>query len=251
MTGKAVAAQNAGQNGGQNAGQNAGQNGGAGIGLVIFDCDGVLIDSEMLSAEVMITELAAVGVTIDFAHVRQHFLGRSFPTVAQSIRDSFRVSLPVDFEARYRANLLTRFETELQPTPGIRRVLETLTLPKCVATSSSPPRVARSLAIVGLDRYFKGAVFTASMVSRGKPAPDLFLHVAAVMGVPPARCLVIEDSRPGILAAQAAAMPVLVYTGGKHLQGRAPDLEIPAPAFDNWADFPHLMQSLHPDGAAL
>lgn len=219
--------------------------------LVIFDCDGVLIDSELLSAEVLIGLLAPYGVVIDAAYVREHFLGRSFPTVAQIIRGRFSLDLPPDFEARYRQTLLERFETELQPTPGIADLLARFEVRKCVATSSSPPRVARSLAISGLDRFFEADVFTASQVARGKPAPDLFLFAAARMGALPSRTLVIEDSWPGISAAQAAGMQVLLYSGGRHMRGQAHNIAPEVRSFDNWADFTHLLQTLALDGSTL
>ena len=214
--------------------------------LVIFDCDGVLIDSELLSGQVLIAEAALHGVPLTPAYVRDHFLGRSFPTVAQVIRERFAVTLPPDFEARYRASLLMLFESALKPTPGLTQLLDQLRLPTCVATSSSPQRVARSLAIAGLDRYFP-RVFTASQVARGKPAPDLFLFVADQMGVDPSRCLVIEDSRPGIAAAQAAGMPVLLYTGGSHMGGVGFDTSPPVQAFEDWAALPALIPTLTKD----
>ena len=219
--------------------------GGAGPDLVIFDCDGVLIDSEVISAEVLVTLAAEAGIHFDLAHVREHFLGRSFPTVATLIRDSFGVALPPDFEARYRARLLARFESELRPTPGILDLLGRLAVPACVATSSSPQRAARSLAIAGLDCFFPH-VFTASLVQRGKPAPDLFLYAAAALGVPPHRCLVIEDSRPGLLAARAAGMEAVRFTGGSHLRGLdgAFDIEPPLRAFDTWTEFERAFPAL-------
>lgn len=216
--------------------------------LIIFDCDGVLIDSEVLSAEVLIAEVAELGLVIDRAYVRQNFLGRSFPTVARTIRERFRLDLPEDFERRYRASLLQRFEKELHTTPGIEAFLEGLALPSCVATSSSPQRVAQSLAISGLDRFFGDRVFTASQVANGKPAPDLFLFAANRMGADPARTLVIEDSFPGVAAARAAGMPVLVYAGGAHLRHAPPEDLPPAPAFDSWADLPQIMESIFPVG---
>ncbi|PKP73653.1 MAG: hydrolase [Alphaproteobacteria bacterium HGW-Alphaproteobacteria-6] len=219
------------------------------IDLVIFDCDGVLIDSEVISARVLIAALARSGVIVDFDHFRNHFLGRSFPTVARQVREDFRVALPDDFEAAYRAELLAAFGHELHPTPGVARVLDRLAVGKCVATSSSPPRVARSLALTGLAGYFGSAVFTASEVAQGKPAPDLFLHVAARMGVAPGRCLVIEDSVTGIRAALAAGMPVLRYTGGGHLAGLQPatDAADPlagVPAFSVWDMFFQMLPAL-------
>jgi len=209
------------------------------ISLVIFDCDGVLIDSEVISARVLVEEAARDGVALTPAYVRDHFLGRSFPTVAAIIRERFATALPADFEHRYRSRLLARFETDLRLTPGILELIARLRVPFCLATSSSPPRLARSLAITGLDRVFAHR-FTASEVARGKPAPDLFLHAAARMGAMPGRCLVIEDSRPGVLAAQAAGMRVGLYAGASHMRGAGLPPDPAVPAFDDWAAFPGL-----------
>lgn len=189
------------------------------IGLIILDCDGVIADSEILSAAVLIDQLAALGITVTPEDVRRDFLGRSFPTVAETIRRRFGDPLPPTFEADYRARLLDRFDTELRPTPGILPMLDRLRLPVCVATSSSPQRVGRTLQVLGLSARFEGRVFTASQVARGKPAPDLFLYAAGRMGCSPDRTLVVEDSAPGIAAARAAGMAVLHYTGGMHLCG--------------------------------
>ncbi|WP_371156031.1 HAD family hydrolase [Jannaschia sp. 2305UL9-9] len=210
------------------------------IDLVIFDCDGVLIDSEGLSGQVLAAALAEIGVYIDHDEFCTRMVGRSFPTVAAEIRETRGVKLPPTFEADYRAQLLARFEQELQVTDGIEAALDALDLPKCVATSSSPPRVRRSLELTGLAPRFPH-VFTASEVSRGKPAPDLFLHAAAVMATPPARCLVIEDSLPGIEAAKAAGMPVLRYTGGAHLRGRHLKHGDDVTTFEDWCAFTALM----------
>lgn len=213
------------------------------VTLIIFDCDGVLIDSEVISASVLIDEAAADGIPLTLAYIREHFLGRSFPTVAATIRAEFGTVLPDDFEARYRASLLSRFETELRITPGLLDVLPRITVPRCLATSSSPPRLARSVAITGLDEWFAHR-FTASEVKRGKPAPDLFLHAARRMGVAPENCLVIEDSRPGILAAQAAGMRAALYTGGSHMGGMGFDTGGPMVSFDHWARFSDLWPEL-------
>ncbi|MCC0063422.1 MAG: HAD family hydrolase [Defluviimonas sp.] len=220
------------------------------VDLVIFDCDGVLVDSEVLSADVMIAELGALGIVIDRAYVRQHFLGRSFPTVARMIRETHATPLPDHFEALYRRSLLQRFETELQPTQGIEAILADLRPRKCVATSSSRERVNRSLSISGLARFFGGDVFTASQVRNGKPAPDLFLFAADSMASTPDRTLVIEDSLPGIAAARAAGMRVLAYAGGKHCAGSPPATFDGAQVFDNWRGFPALLRAMS-DGESL
>ncbi len=191
--------------------------------LVIFDCDGVLIDSEIISAQMLIDELALLGVNIDLAYVARNFLGRSYPTVMETIRQEFQLTLPPEFEEQYRARLLTSFERELKIMPDVAGVVAALKIPFCIATSSSPIRAAKSLQLVGLGHLAGPQLFTASMVRKGKPAPDLFLHAAAQMGADPARCLVIEDSLTGIRAARAAGMTVWRFTGGSHLAGRALD----------------------------
>lgn len=187
------------------------------VDLVIFDCDGVLIDSELISARMLIATLRDFGVTVDMPYVARHFLGRSYPTVLGQIRKEFGVALPVDFEDEYRERLLAAFRKDLRAMPGVAKVLDRLAGPSCIATSSSPKRVTRSLSLVGLQDRFGTSVFTASQVQHGKPAPDLFLFAAARMGAEPGRTLVIEDSLNGIRAARAAGMTVWRFTGGSHI----------------------------------
>ena len=207
------------------------------IDLVIFDCDGVLIDSEIISAQMLVAELAGLGVAIDLAYVARHFLGRSYPTVMATIRREFGLDLPPEFEDQYRSRLMAAFEAGLHIMPGVRQVLDSLALPHCVATSSSPKRAERSLHMVGLGHLTGEKLFTATMVANGKPAPDLFLLCAASLGVDPARCLVIEDSLNGVRAARAAGMPVWRFTGGSHLAGRALDEPPDATPDRHFADF--------------
>ncbi|HSI40888.1 MAG TPA: HAD family hydrolase [Xanthobacteraceae bacterium] len=192
--------------------------------LIIFDCDGVLIDSEVISARALIAELANHGVDVDRAYVARHFLGRSYPLVRTVVRERLGVHLPDAFEEAYRSRLLAAYQDELQVMAGAAETVEALRVPYCVATSSSPPRLARSLEITGLAPLFAGRGFTASEVARGKPAPDLFLHAAARMGTEPARCTVIEDSPIGLEAGIAAGMQVWHFTGGSHLAGAELDL---------------------------
>ncbi|TDH38766.1 HAD family hydrolase [Pseudohoeflea suaedae] len=189
------------------------------VELVIFDCDGVLIDSEIISARVLLALLKTVGVSVDFAHFQANFLGRSWPKVVADIRINYGLSLGEEFEESYRGKLLKAFETELETTPGVREILAGLKVASCVATSSTRRRLTRSMEITGLDRHFGDNTFTASQVENGKPAPDLFLLAARTMGVTPERCLVIEDSAPGIEGARRAGMRCYHYTGGKHLRG--------------------------------
>ncbi len=205
--------------------------------LVIFDCDGVLIDSEVISATMLITELRAYGVEIDLEFVSRQFLGRSYPVVLKEVRQTFGISLPDSFEVQYRARLLAAFARDLKIMPGVLETIGRLRLPSCVATSSSPERVSQSLQLVGLTSHFGARVFTSSMVNRGKPAPDLFLHAAARMGVPPSRCLVIEDSLNGVRAGLAAGMEVWRFTGGSHLRGLSLSAPEDATAHRQLTDF--------------
>lgn len=208
--------------------------------LVIFDCDGVLIDSEIISAQMLVDELATLGVRIDLDYVARHFLGRSYPVVMAQIRAEFGLDLPPAFEDAYRARLLEAFRRDLKVMPGAADVLAAMRCPWCVATSSSPRRAEMSLQVAGLWPLVQGRLFTASEVARGKPAPDLFLHAAARIGADPGRALVIEDTLAGIRAARAAGMAVWRFTGGSHLKGRlepepvdaTPDLR-----FDEFAGF--------------
>lgn len=210
--------------------------------LIIFDCDGVLIDSEVISARMLIAELAKLGVKVDLPYVSRHFLGRSYPTVMATIRKDFGLDLPDDFEDAYRARLLMAFERELAVMPYVTEVIDRLQRPFCVATSSSPRRAELSLRLAGLADRVGARLFTSSMVARGKPAPDLFLHVASAMAVDPARCLVIEDSLTGVRAGLAAGMQVWRFTGGSHFRGAAVDTPDDARAHRQFDSFAHFFQ---------
>jgi HAD superfamily hydrolase (TIGR01509 family) len=212
--------------------------------LIIFDCDGVLIDSEIISATVLIEKLRELSVDIDIQYVQRHFLGCSFKSVREKILDKLEVSLPTAFESEYRAVLLEQFRHELQPTEGIEALLAGLNLEFCLATSSSPERTSEALRVSGLAKFFAAKVFTAEEVKLGKPAPDLFLHAAREMGVLPNECLVIEDSLAGVTAASLAGMQVIHYTGGRHLSGSSstvleafPDV----PVLQHWKNFADLL----------
>lgn len=217
--------------------------------LVIFDCDGVLIDSEIISARMLIEELALLGIDIDLPYVARHFLGRSYPTVMAQIRREFGLDLPPAFEDQYRERLLQGFRKDLKVMPGVPDVMDELAVPYCVATSSSPRRAEMSLGLTGLRDRVGDRLFTASQVQNGKPAPDLFLFAAARMGCDPGRALVIEDSLTGLRAARAAGMAVWWFTGGSHFQAGGPALEAPPEAppqrrFDDFADFFHTAPGL-------
>ncbi|WP_299815936.1 HAD family phosphatase [uncultured Roseibium sp.] len=217
------------------------------VQLVIFDCDGVLIDSEVISARMLVAELAKRDVHITMDYVAHHFLGRSYPVVLQQIRKEFGIDLPPEFETHYRATLLSAFEKDLKPISGVRAVIEQLKPDYCLATSSSPPRLAKSLEITGLKDLFTDRTTTATEVVHGKPAPDLFLLAAQKRGIDPANCLVIEDSENGVKAGLAAGMQVWRFIGGSHLKNlvNSEDVSVGAAhVFTSFEDFYRLRPDL-------
>lgn len=198
------------------------------IDLVIFDCDGVLVDSEVLSKRVLLIMLNELGINASSDYFDAHFLGRSFEHVTAKILEDFNINLPNEFCQDYQQSLMRTFTAELKPTVELEKALSKLGVPFCVATSSSPERIKHALSVSGLAEYFETRVFTCSEVKNGKPAPDIFLHAAEKMGVSAKNCLVIEDSLAGIQAAQAAKMRIIKYTGASHLiSSHTPSTKLP------------------------
>ncbi|SEM48685.1 HAD family hydrolase [Bradyrhizobium sp. OK095] len=187
--------------------------------LIIFDCDGVLVDSELLSCQCLSDELSEFGISLTLAQALELFLGRSTSAVTQYFRELGQ-AVPVDFPVRLKSRVLIAFERALQPIPDVETVLSGLRAPYCVASSSDLDRVALSLKVTGLAPYFDDRIYTAQMVAHGKPAPDLFLYAADKMGAQPVRTLVIEDSVSGVQAAKAAGMMVWGFVGGSHYRAR-------------------------------
>jgi HAD superfamily hydrolase (TIGR01509 family) len=188
------------------------------IKLIIFDCDGVLIDSEVLSKRVLLHMLFELGVSVSDTYFESHFLGHSFEHVTAKIFADHGLTLASSFAQDYQTELMQAFTLQLKPTVELEWMLPLLNVPYCVATSSSVQRVNRALSITNLRHYFGAHVFTACEVENGKPAPDLFIHAALKMGIHPKNCLVIEDSQAGIQGAQAANMQVIRYAGASHMQ---------------------------------
>ncbi len=187
--------------------------------LIIFDCDGVLVDSELLSCRCLSEILAESGLHLSVDQALELFLGRSTKAIEQHYGDLGQ-ALPDDFLPRLKARVLETFAGALQPIPGVGAVLSELKVPRCVASSSDLDRVSLSLDVTGLAQHFGDQLYTAQMVSHGKPAPDLFLHAAVKMQADPARTLVIEDSVSGVQAAKAAGMMVWGFVGGSHYRSR-------------------------------
>lgn len=182
--------------------------------LVIFDCDGVLVDSEPIAIRIDVEMFAEVGMIVSEQEVIERFVGRSPELLAQAVEEELGHPPPDGWEERGERRLRRAFEAELQPVHGIREALELINLPVCVASSSPPERLRFKLELTGLYERFAGRLFSATEVANGKPAPDLFLHAASQMRVDPSDCVVVEDSRYGVQAARAAGMDVLGYAGG-------------------------------------
>jgi HAD superfamily hydrolase (TIGR01509 family) len=195
--------------------------------LVIFDLDGVLVDSEPISSRVTAAALREAGVEIPAIDICNRFLGVSTAAMLRVIEVEHDCRLPAAFQETLRARILQAFEHELKPVPGVPTLLDALAADRCVASSSHPEQIRRSLELAGLLERLEPHLFSTTMVSAGKPAPDLFLFAAASMAAEPARCLVIEDSEVGVRAAKAAAMTVFGFTGASHVrpESHAPRLE--------------------------
>jgi HAD superfamily hydrolase (TIGR01509 family) len=185
--------------------------------LVIFDCDGVLVDSEVVAARVLARELAAIGFPLTAEECIARYTGISMPSVVGCIEAELGRKLPAEFAERVRAADAEAFKDELRAVPGVREVLARLARPKCVASSGRLAKMRLTLTLTGLMPFFEPSqLFSAEMVAHGKPAPDLFLLASERMGISPKRCVVIEDAHAGVTAAIAAGMRVLGFAGGSH-----------------------------------
>jgi len=187
------------------------------IDLVIFDCDGVLVDSEIIANRVLAECLNEAGVMLDADQAMTFGVGKSAATVAAIVEKDFGITLPANFFEDMGSRIITAYTTnKLKPMDGISELLATLELKRCVASNSPINRVRHALTTTGLLPHLEPHIYTAAMVARGKPAPDLFLYAARQHGIRPERCLVVEDSLSGVVAAQAAGVPIIGFVGGSH-----------------------------------
>lgn len=216
--------------------------------LVIFDCDGVLVDSEPIAMAVWLEVIAQAGGAVDERLAYTRFLGRSLAHDIRVLREEFGVGITPAQLGAMQTGLHDRLRRELRPIPGVSEAIRRLDSRYCVASSSRMDRIRLSLSVTGLLEHFEPDIFSSSAVKNGKPAPDLFLHAASAMGVEPSACVVIEDSAAGILAAKRAGMPVLAFTGGSHAQPSGlhetlvtlePDI-----VFDDMRELPNLLASV-------
>jgi HAD superfamily hydrolase (TIGR01509 family) len=184
--------------------------------LLIFDCDGVLVDSELLANEALAELMSALGRPMTTQQALQIFSGLRLRDVQKSAEALLSFPIPTDLGAAARQRLFERFQRELQPVKGVREALDMLPYPRCVASSSARERLDLSLEVTGLKGLFGDNVFSADQVEHGKPAPDLYLFAARALGAIPANCIVIEDSTLGIQAAVSAGMKTIGFAGASH-----------------------------------
>jgi HAD superfamily hydrolase (TIGR01509 family) len=208
------------------------------FGLVIFDNDGVLVDSEWHANEVLAELLTEYGLPCTRERCVEEFMGSSLATVRQRVETARGCRLPQDFEERYHARLFAMFRAGLRPVPGVAEMLDRVAIPVCVASSGTHARIRLALATTGLLDRFAGRIFSAEDVTRGKPAPDLFLHAAQALGVRPAGCAVIEDTPVGIDAAHAAGMTAF---GFARMTPRARLAHASGGVFDAMTELPDLL----------
>ncbi len=205
--------------------------------LVIFDCDGVLVDSERLAVRTEAEILSGLGWPLTEADIVERFVGRSASYMHRSIERQLGRS--VDWESEFESRYRKVFESELVPVAGVVEALDAITIPWCVASSGSHQKMEFTLGICGLFDRCRGRIFSVDDVERGKPSPDIFLHAADRMGVRAERCAVVEDSVLGVEAALAAGMSCFAFAGG--VTGATKLARDAVSVFDDMRDLPALL----------
>lgn len=181
--------------------------------LIIFDCDGVLVDSERISNIEFMKMLNELGLPLNSDDMFEHFVGKSMSQCLDLVTSMLGKPPPLDFEENYQRRIRIAFENGLRPIAGVQEMLQDLKLPCCVASSGSHDKMRMTLGITGLLPRFDGRLFSTTEVAHGKPAPDVYLHAAAQCGANPAACAVVEDTPTGAAAGVAAGMTVFGYAG--------------------------------------
>ena len=207
--------------------------------LVIFDCDGVLVDSEVITSRVFAGMLNELGIPATVEEVFDKFVGRSMAQCLEVIEELLGREVPADFAQRYHVRTALALKSELKAVPGIELTLDEIRLPYCVASNGSHEKMQTTLGITGLLPKFQGQLFSVTQVARGKPFPDVFLYAAAKSGVAPSACAVIEDTPTGVTAGVAAGMTVYGYCA--HTPARRLIEAGAYHTFDRMSDLPALL----------
>ena len=188
---------------------------------VIFDCDGVLVDSEIITCKVLVSMAGELGLDIDLDYTVKNFMGKSLKHIMEYLDTQLDFPLPSDFEKEYRAITFSKFAEELQPIEGVQALIEKIEVPFCVASSGPLNKIKTNLNITNLADKFINRMFSCYEINSWKPEPDIFLHAAKVMGFNPSECVVVEDSTVGVQAAIAGGFDVFMYS--KNNSGRFTD----------------------------
>lgn len=210
--------------------------------LIIFDCDGVLVDSEVIAIAVDQFVLADLGWSLSLDEIVDRFVGGSHAYFVEVVEDHLGRKLPDDWEDEYQHLYREALARDLKLVEGIVEALDTIDLPMCVASNGSHSKMEFTLKQVNLWSRFEGRIFSAEDVALGKPAPDLFLHAASTLGYEPSHCIVVEDSPTGVQAALAAKMKVIVYAGGITPQHQFPSARVTV--IDHMSQLPHAIGTL-------
>lgn len=181
------------------------------FGLVIFDCDGVLVDSELITNRVFARMLNELGIAVTLEDMFERFVGRSMPQCLELITKMLGRPVPQHFVEEYQTRSATVLRSELKAVPDIETALAAMRMPYCVASSGTHEKMQTTLGITGLLPQFRGKMYSVTEVAQSKPFPDVFLHAARQQGVAPADCAVIEDTPTGVRAGVAAGMTVFGY----------------------------------------
>lgn len=179
---------------------------------VIFDCDGVLVDSEPISIQILVDIANDYGANIDLAYGMKHFKGSFFEACKSKISTLTKTSLPDNLEAIYRERSFEAFKKNMKPVEGIKKVLDNLKRPFCVASSGPEDKIKLNLELTGLLPYFQNKIFSCYAIQKWKPSPAVFLWAADTMGFKPSECVIIEDSLSGVRAAKSGGFDVLGFT---------------------------------------
>jgi HAD superfamily hydrolase (TIGR01509 family) len=206
--------------------------------LVIFDSDGVLVDSERIAVRIDVQVLAELGWPITEEEVIERFVGKTDAAMTREIERHLGRKLPGDWDEGFAHLYREAFDAELEPVDGVIEALDQISVQTCVASSGRMAKIERNLELTGLLERFEGRIFSAVDVEHGKPAPDLFLHAARELGVEPRACAVVEDSPFGVKAAHAAGMSVFAYAGGVM---PADKLRAAAVVFNDMRELPGLL----------
>ena len=179
---------------------------------VIFDCDGVLVDSEIITCKVLVSMAGDLGLDIDLDYTVKNFMGKSLKYIMEYLDSILDFPLPANFEKVYRKRTFSKFAEELKPIEGVQALIEKIDVPFCVASSGPLNKIRTNLAITNLADKFTDRMFSCYEINSWKPEPDIFLHVAKTMGFKPNECAVVEDSRVGVQAALAGGFDVFMYS---------------------------------------